>query len=722
MSKKVLINCRGRYIGDNLSAYLSTQKVGATASEPEEPETPAETTDEATQPKQFFEVNSLGLEYSRDEILQQSLNSDVIIWNICDFTESSGNDVSDGSWLIEQLAKLSDNFQKSKQFILVSTVATWGRTKPKDIDDPGLAFDDIDFRSRRAHLNFKEHLALEKAVVKAGKGNKSKLSSYVVCSAVQYGAGESVFHYMFKQPWLNVDKEVCVYGNGKNMIPTIHITDLSQIVCNIIDHKPTQKYIVAVDTAFNTYGQIARSIVKSIGNGRVKKIKDTNSIHSEEDITSQMADLLQIGLSFEQSELIKEVFTINWKQEMGMIDNVADVIGEYRASRKLRPVRLAIAGPPQSGKTALSRQLATEYQLHVISAENLVNNTIEQLQEVVSRHEAKDNAEPVEDGEDAEEDEEDEEGDDGEYQQAQDLYQQITDAMEVETRLEDELFCEIFKYQLTSKKCKNQGFILDGFPKTKAQADLLFAVGEDEAEEFGENEVAVASHLPEIVVSLEASDDWLKNRVMSLTEESIQGTHNNEEGFLRRLAKYKENNNEDESPETYFDEHEVHPKIYVLDGNIDPEIVDENYGKEKPRPGEPFADGSFSSILNHIREMIGKPRNYGPTTAELAEINLVNERKRSEKEAAEEAELVRKQNEEEELRKKRMMEWAERLAEVHKQEAEQFQAASLPLRNYLMSYVMPTLTQAIQECNKVRPEDPVDFIAEYLFKHNPQYD
>jgi len=44
------------------------------------------------------------------------------------------------------------------------------------------------------------------------------------------------------------------------------------------------------------------------------------------------------------------------------------------------------------------------------------------LQEVVSRHEAKDNAEPVEDGEDAEEDEEDEEGDDGEYQQAQDLY------------------------------------------------------------------------------------------------------------------------------------------------------------------------------------------------------------------------------------------------------------------------------------------------------------
>ena len=72
--------------------------------------------------------------------------------------------------------------------------------------------------------------------------------------------------------------------------------------------------------------------------------------------------------------------------------------------------------------------------------------------------------------------------------------------------------------------------------------------------------------------------------------------------------------------------------------------------------------------------------------------------------------------------KERMHEWAERLTEVHKQEAEAFQAASLPLRNYLMTFVMPTLTKAMQECNKVRPEDPVDFIAEYLFKHNPQYD
>ncbi|EPQ09167.1 Adenylate kinase 7 [Myotis brandtii] len=60
-----------------------------------------------------------------------------------------------------------------------------------------------------------------------------------------------------------------------------------------------------------------------------------------------------------------------------------------------------------------------------------------------------------------------------------------------------------------------------------------------------------------------------------------------------------------------------------------------------------------------------------------------------------------------------------RLEEVKREETELLEAQSAPLRNYLMTYVMPTLMQGLNECCKVRPEDPVDFLAEYLFKHNP---
>ena len=36
-------------------------------------------------------------------------------------------------------------------------------------DDPELSFTDEDYRKRRAHPHFKQHLALEKLVVKMGK-------------------------------------------------------------------------------------------------------------------------------------------------------------------------------------------------------------------------------------------------------------------------------------------------------------------------------------------------------------------------------------------------------------------------------------------------------------------------------------------------------------------------------------------------------------------------
>ena len=49
-----------------------------------------------------------------------------------------------------------------------------------------------------------------------------------------------------------------------------------------------------------------------------------------------------------------------------------------------------------------------------------------------------------------------------------------------------------------------------------------------------------------------------------------------------------------------------------------------------------------------------------------------------------------------------------RLEEVRKQEQEVLEAQSVPLRNYLMKYVMPTLTSGLIEVCKVRPEVSLD--------------
>jgi adenylate kinase len=59
------------------------------------------------------------------------------------------------------------------------------------------------------------------------------------------------------------------------------------------------------------------------------------------------------------------------------------------------------------------------------------------------------------------------------------------------------------------------------------------------------------------------------------------------------------------------------------------------------------------------------------------------------------------------------------MEELKQQEKDLLEAQSAPLRNYLMKYVMPTLSSALIDVCKVRPEDPIDYIAEHLFKHNP---
>ncbi len=62
---------------------------------------------------------------------------------------------------------------------------------------------------------------------------------------------------------------------------------------------------------------------------------------------------------------------------------------------------------------------------------------------------------------------------------------------------------------------------------------------------------------------------------------------------------------------------------------------------------------------------------------------------------------------------------AARLEEVKREEYEQLEAQSVPLRNYLMKHVLPTLTQGLNECCKVRPDDPVDYLVSNVRKNCP---
>ena len=80
------------------------------------------------------------------------------------------------------------------------------------------------------------------------------------------------------------------------------------------------------------------------------------------------------------------------------------------------------------------------------------------------------------DGEEEEEEEEEEDvEDDGvKLQEDVELLEQLIESKK-DGRIDDQLLIRIYKDYLKSMKCQNQGYVLDGFPKTYEQAKELFS-------------------------------------------------------------------------------------------------------------------------------------------------------------------------------------------------------------------------------------------------------
>ncbi|XP_053458934.1 adenylate kinase 7 [Nycticebus coucang] len=702
--QRVFINLLDSYSSKNIGKFLSNCVVGASleemAEEEEEEDENKLTMPEASLAKMkegtFQIVGTLSnsesvrpdfavetySNISREDLLLRLLECDVIIYNI---TENS-RQVEEATWAVSALNEEVVHFEKRKVFILVSTVMTWARSKPLDPDDTEVPFTEEDYRRRKPHPNFMDHINAEKMVLKFGKSTK-KFATYVIAAGLQYGAEGGILHTFFKMAWLGDMPALPVFGDGTNVIPGIHVLDLAGVIQNVIDHMPKYHYLVAVDESVQTLEDIVKCISKSTGPGKIQKLPKENASLTK-DLTQDCLDHLLVNLRME-GVFVKENFNIRWIAQTGFADNINTILKEYKQSRGLLPVKICILGPPAVGKSSISAELAKHYKLHHIKLKDVISEAIAKLESIVA---------PKDIGEDEEGEEEEEEN----VEDAHELLDGIKDSMEQNAgRIEDQYLIRFVKEKLKSMPCKNQGYILDGFPKTYDQAKDLFNQEDEEEEEEVRGKMFPYDKLiiPEFICALDASDEFLKERVINLPESFVAGTHYSQDRFLRALSNYRDINTEDETVFNYFDEIEIHP-IHIDVGKLE--------------------DAQNRLAIKQLIKEIGEPRNYGLTDEEKAEEERKAAEERLAKEAAEEAE--REHNEAVEMAEKlaRWEEWNKRLEEVKREERELLEAQSIPLRNYLMTHVMPTLMQGLNECCKVRPEDPIDFLAEYLFKNNPE--
>ena len=121
-----------------------------------------------------------------------------------------------------------------------------------------------DYLKRKPHHKYIEYKFIENEALLLNQKNNLKV--YVICPGIIYGYGEKTFYSIFRDAILHLPIEEIILDKGRNIIPTIHMKDLINIISKIIEKKPNSYYLLAFDQSNNrTLKYIIKSIYDCVG-------------------------------------------------------------------------------------------------------------------------------------------------------------------------------------------------------------------------------------------------------------------------------------------------------------------------------------------------------------------------------------------------------------------------------------------------------------------------
>jgi adenylate kinase len=542
---------------------------------------------------------------------------------------------------------------------------------------------------------------------------------------------------------------------------------------------PPKRYLIAVDktSGSTTLRDVCRGVSTLLASGHVRDRDDSASAADAEadalllDEEEELVTPLQLHLRFDTSAgaIHTLVAPEEWRHySRGLLGNLAFFVDDFIHAMDLRPLRTVVLGAPRAGKTLLSRRLARDYYLPYVSPPTLLHELF-----------AAEN-DPAPSSKACQLDPESDEGQQNGEAASTDTDKQQREALDAtETqKLRDELqlwaptpggstdntaalpenaSVALIRWKLRSAACRNQGYVLDGLPLSAAQAEQVFAQEPGDVDSLGgdgqaSNEAAgtgsadgadgaeTASgeenadggaapaldveallarlkprrqvQIPNRVMVLQAPRGMLEVRAQALSEAEAERTENTQEAFARRFDEFEA---AVEALEGFFEKPKPHAdatesKSDTADGV---EILELMLKDERAHREE----SSFATPIQRYMEQGGRaPRNFHPTRAEVREQRLAAEKQVREAELRAAQRTQEQDAQDEAAQQAKLARERARLELLQREEAELLETRAKPLRTYLMDTVLPALTEGMLEVVKVQPTDPIDYLAEFLFR------
>lgn len=783
------------------------------------------------------------------------------------------------------------HYEVEKTLVVVSSVMTWANTvasrkaeeraereaeraariaEGEDVDDEEVPHEaeeeepivlaESEYQGRVPHERYQHWKELE---VLVKQSNSATLHTHVVFAGLQYGMGEQAFASAFRAAWHQ--QRVPMLTDGTNVVPTIHVQDLAQIIFKTAsaEAEVDQRYILAVDRGNNTLGSIMHTIASKMGSGITEAFDEAR--HG----VVPRSEHLSVDLRMDPSSAFDVLPEEEWVAPNGLVSSFDRVATEYREAHGLTPVRAMLIGPPRAGKTAVAKSLASTYRIPILDVQSIITSYeayAAQLDQALRRHRdekkrarlqvafdlseeeareareaakaaAEDNeggeddddqdANMNEDGEEEEEDDDavseigfsnngfhlvDEDGDgNGEADDTEEegaearvgptaaedeedeedspddeavqlLLEQIQRAKEVlslkmrdglkpkvadeeadadaeaeeeeldeegnplpkplppgvRLRYVDEALAAMGKWRLQQKDCLNQGFLLEGFPKTVRQAQAMFHqedVSLPTLEEIAERELEPlppmdldeasarvdARLLPDVCIHLYADDALLLGRVDDSTPHTSMAT------FVRRLRQYKANHDptllSDASLVTWVRSATTEEVEESTDNGLVPAVPARQMFYVEVNAGSMLSEESAAMATGYLKATLGERHFITPTVCELkaaaceaehsAQLLAFQAQRAEEKRAEDERLAIERHQREVAVHERRYRSIAE-----EKKLAENI--TSMPMETYLAQFVLHPLSKGVENVIAMRPEDPVKALADFLFEFEPR--